>query len=267
MTAAATAPARGARGTAEPSVARLTLLHARFGLIETFRVPIAVIGTLVFPALALLFFVVPQRVVADDPAYATQAVISLSVFAVMSNALFSFGLNTAENREKPWDPYLRTLPAPGIARVLAQILSTGLLGLAAIVPVVIVGGLFTAAEAPAWRVLAGIVALAVSAVPFMLIGTAIGYAMPFKAAIAVIQIVMFGLAFIGGLFLPPVLFADWLDAISTFTPSRQAREFVIWAVQGGSLEWWVWTGILVWTAVSLVAALLLFRRDEGRRYR
>lgn len=250
-----------------PSIGRLTLLHARYQLVETLRVPIAVIGTLVFPALALLFFVVPQRVVADNPLFATQAVISLSVFAVMSNALFTFGLTISENREKPWDPYLRTLPAPGIARVLAQILSTGLLGLAAIIPVIIVGGLFTAAEASALRILAGLVALAVSAVPFMLIGTAIGYAMPFKAAIAVIQIVMFGLAFIGGLFLPPILFADWLDTISKFTPSRQARELVIWAVQGGPLEWWVWVGIIAWTVLSLAAALLLFRRDEGRRYR
>lgn len=250
-----------------PSTLQLTVLHARYGLVETFRVPIAVIGALVFPALALLFFVVPQRVVADNPEYATQAVISLSVFAVMSNALFSFGLTIAENREKPWDPYLRTLPAPGTARVFAQILSTGLLGLVAIIPVIVVGGLFTAAEASALRVLAGLVALAVSAVPFMLIGTSIGYAMPFKAAIAVIQIVMFGLAFIGGLFLPPVLFADWLDTISKFTPSREAREFVIWAVQGGPLEWWVWVGILAWSAVSLAAALVLFRRDEGKRYR
>lgn len=110
---------------AAPSVVRLTLLHAKYGLIETFRVPIAVIGSLVFPALALLFFVVPQRAVADSPEFATQAVISLSVFAVMSNALFSFGLTIAENREKPWDPYLRTLPAPGVARVFAQVISTG----------------------------------------------------------------------------------------------------------------------------------------------
>ena len=75
---------------APPSTMRLTLLHAKFGLVETFRVPIAVIGTIVFPALALLFFVVPQRSVAENPEYATAAVISLSVFAVMSNALFSF---------------------------------------------------------------------------------------------------------------------------------------------------------------------------------
>ena len=89
----------------------------------------------------------------------------------------------------------------------------------------------------------------------------------FKAAIAVVQIVMFSFAFIGGLFLPPLFFAPWLDAVSQFTPSRHARELVIWAVQGGRLVWWVWVGILVWTAISLALALLLFRRDQGKRYR
>ena len=248
------------------STMSLAMLHAKYNLIETARIPIALIGSLVFPALALLFFVVPQRTVANDPLFATQAVISLAVFAVMSNALFSFGLTIAENREKPWDPYLRTLPAPGLSRVLAQVFSTGMLGLAAIIPVIVIGGLFTAAEAPPTRILAGFAAPAVSALPFMLIGICIGYSMPSKAAIAVVQVVMFALAFAGGLFLPPILFADWLNTLSMFTPSRQAREFVIWAVQGGELEWWVWVGILVWTVLGFAAALLLFRRDEGRRY-
>ena len=50
------------------STARLTLVHAKYSLIETTRIPIALIGTVVFPTLSLLFFVVPQRVVAENPA-------------------------------------------------------------------------------------------------------------------------------------------------------------------------------------------------------
>jgi len=248
-------------------IARLTVLHAKYAMIETFRVPIAVIGSLVFPALALLFFVVPNRFVADDVTMATQAVVSMSVFAVMANGFFSFGLTIAENREQAWDPYLRTLPAPGIVRVLAQIFATGAMGIAAIIPVIAVGGLFTAADASVLRILFGLVVLAVVAVPFMLIGACIGYAMPMKGAIAVVQVAMFGFAFGGGLFLPPVLFADWLNTLSMWLPSRQARELVIWAVEGGQLEWWAWVGIFAWTAGLLVLALVLFRRDEGRRYR
>ncbi|SEB96156.1 ABC-2 type transport system permease protein [Paramicrobacterium humi] len=245
---------------------RLAGVHAKYALIETFRIPIAVIGSLVFPALALLFFVVPQQTVAQNPLYATQAIISMSVFAVMSNALFSFGISISEDREKPWDPFLRTLPVPGMARVLSYVFSIGAMGLVAIIPVLVIGALFTAAEAPLPRVLFGFVMLAVSALPFMLIGVAIGYAFPSKAAIAIVQVVMFGFAFAGGLFLPPLMFADWLDTLSKFFPSRQARELVIWAVQGGALEPWVWLGLLAWLAVTAALALMLYRRDEGRRF-
>ena len=45
----------------------LAVVHARFQFLETVRIPIAVIGNLLFPSLALLFFVIPQRAVADDP--------------------------------------------------------------------------------------------------------------------------------------------------------------------------------------------------------
>ena len=262
-----TATAPGGRGASLRRIARLSLVHARFNLIETVRVPIAVIGSLVFPALALLFFVVPQRAVADDPAFATQAVIALSVFAVMSNGLFGFGISIAENREKPWDPYLRTLPAPGIVRVAGLVLATGTLGLVAIVPLVVIGALLTAAEASIGQVLLGFLALAITGLPTMFIGMAIGLSLPSKAAIAVVQVVMFALAFGGGLFLPPMMFPSWLDTLSRFLPTRQARELVIWAVQGGSLEWWAPVGALVATAVLLALVLVLIRRDQGRRFR
>jgi ABC-2 type transport system permease protein len=249
------------------STAGLTLLHTKYSLLETLRVPIAVIGTIVFPALALLFFVVPQRSVAGDEQSATQAVASMAVFSVMVGSLFSFGLGIAENREKPWDPYLRTLPAPGISRVLAHVLSTGLMAVIALVPLVVIGALLTAARATPLELLAGLLAIILAGLPFMLLGICIGYAFSTKAAIAVIQILFFTLAFAGGLFLPPLLFPDWLNAISQFLPSRQARDFVIWAVQGGELEPLTWLGLVGWIVLLLAAALVLFRRDEGRRFR
>ena len=249
------------------STIALTATHAKYTLIETTRTPMAIIGSLVFPALALLFFVVPQRVVADDPVYATQAIVSMSVFSVMVGSLFSFGLNTAEARQSPWDPYLRTLPAPGIARVLAQVLSTGLITLVSLVPILIIGAIFTSASATPLQVVLGLLAIAVAALPFMFLGLCIGYAFSMKAAIAIIQVAFFALAFAGGLFLPPQILPGWLEVLSRFLPSRQAREFVIWAVQGGALEWWVPVGLAAWIVALLTLTLVLYRRDEGRRYR
>lgn len=246
---------------------RLGMLHTKYTLLETLRVPMAVIGPVVFPALSFLFFVVPQRAVVENAEFATQAVIQLMVFAVMVNALFSYGLNISQARETPWEPYLRTLPAPAGARILGQVFSTGLVGAASIVPLLVLGAVLTEATTDLAGLAFGLLALALSGLPFVFAGIAIGYAMPFKAAIAVIQILMFGLAFAGGLFLPPMLFPDWLDTLSRFLPSREARELVIWAVQGGEMPLLELAGSIVWTVLLLALALVLYRRDEGRRYR
>lgn len=249
------------------STLRLTALHARYTLLETVRVPIAVIGSLAFPALAFLFFVVPQRSIAGDSALAAQAIVQMMVFAVMANALFGFGIGIAQARETPWDPYLRTLPAPGAARILAQVITTGAMGIAALVPVLVLGMLFTSAHAEPAGVALGALALVVASLPFLFAGVAIGYAMSMKAAIAVAQIAMFGLAFTGGLFLPPALFPGWLELASRFLPSRQARDAVVQAVLGGEVPWWAWAGVAVWTVLLGALALWLYRRDEGRRFR
>lgn len=251
------------------TVAALPLyaMHVRMLVIETLRVPIAVIGSMAFPALSLLFFVVPNRAVAEDPVFATQAVASLAVFAVMVSALFNLGLTVAENREKPWDPYLRSLPLPAAVRISAQLTSTAMLSFLSLVPVLVVGALATEASVSSMGLIAGLAVLALTSIPFLLLGASIGYAFSSKAAIAVIQVGMFGFAFGGGLFFPPQFFPEWLELLSRFFPSRHARELTLAAVEGTTPELWMLAGALIWTVATAALALWLYRRDEGRRYR
>ena len=268
MSTSSTAPA-AVEQSARATVPALPLygMHVRMLVLETLRVPIAVIGSMAFPALSLLFFVVPNRTVADDPVFATQAVVSLSVFAVMVSALFNLGLTVAENREKPWDPYLRSLPLPAAVRISAQLTATAMLSFLSLVPVLIVGALATDATVSVLGLIAGLAVLALTSIPFLLLGAAIGYAFSSKAAIAVIQVGMFGFAFGGGLFFPPQFFPEWLETLSRFFPSRHARELTLAAVEGTTPELWMLAGALIWTLATAALALWLYRRDEGRRYR
>lgn len=69
----------------------LVLVHARYRILETTRVPIALIGTVAFPALFMLLFVVSNRTVAGDPTFATTATAQMSFFAVVSAYAFNLG--------------------------------------------------------------------------------------------------------------------------------------------------------------------------------
>src|SRR6185295_6587180 len=92
----------------EPAM-QLALVHARYQMLETLRIPIAVVGSAFFPAASMLFFVVPFA--GDQPVAATYATASMVTFAVMTNNLFQYGIGVAEDRAHPWDPFTRTLPA------------------------------------------------------------------------------------------------------------------------------------------------------------
>jgi ABC-2 type transport system permease protein len=238
-------------------------LHWRYLLLEQIRVPIGLVSAAAFPALSLLFFVVPFDYGAEGE---TAAIVGLSVFAVMSSFLFTFGVGVADDREKSWDPYLRTLPAPAWPRIAGRILSGATFALVAIIPVVVVGALFTQATTTLPRLVLGMVAVVVAGLPFLLGGLAIGYSLPVKAALPVTQLIFFPIAFAGGLLLPPQLFPGWLEAISLVTPARGARDLVVWAVLGTPPDTLALVVLVGWVLLTLGLALWAYRRDEGRRF-
>lgn len=246
---------------------QLALVHARFQFLEMVRIPIAVIGNTVFPALVLLFFVVPNPGVAGNPVAATAAVAQLAIFAVMSTCLFTYGVGVAEDRAQPWDSYVRTLPAgpgPRLAGRLLNGLGFALLGL---LPVLLVAALFTEATVTPGQFVAGLGVLLVGAMPFLFGGFAIGYLMPVKAALAAAQLLLFPLAFAGGLFLPPAMFPGWLDSVSTMLPTRGARDLLVSVLTGAPPSTLAVLLLPVWIVVTALLAGWAYQRDEGRRFR
>jgi len=267
MTTAPQSPAAAPTSGGLVTPLRMTWLHLRFQFLESVRIPMAVIGNMLFPALAMAFFVVPQQEVAQNPLWATTAVAGLAMFAVCSASLFSFGLGVAEDRQLPFDPYVRTLPAGPGPRMAARIVNSAIFAVLGLLPLIVVAWLFTAATVTVLQLLAGIAVILVALVPFVLLGMAIGYSMPAKAALAVVQVVLFPLAFAGGLFLPPMMFPAWLDAISKLTPTRAARDLLDQALTGTTPYAGAWLVLLGWTVVFAVLAVGAYRRDEGRRFR
>jgi ABC-2 type transport system permease protein len=252
--------------TSPVSGLRLSVVHFRYGFLETVRVPMAVLGTMLFPALALLFFVVPQKLVAGDPVAAAAATAQLAVFAVMSTSVFTYGIGVAEDRALPFDPYLRTLPSGPWPRMAGRVLNGTTWSLLGLVPPILIAAFLTAASVTLAQFVAGVALAMVSGVPFLLIGLTIGYLLSSKAAVAIAQVVVFPLAFAGGLFMPPDAFPAWLNTLSTGLPSRAARDLVVSAVTGDALPTAALPVLAAWTVVFAVLTAYAYRRDEGRRF-
>jgi ABC-2 type transport system permease protein len=244
---------------------RLALVNARFTLIETVRIPIALIGTVFFPAITMLFFVVPFA--GDDPIGATFATASMVTFAIMTTNLFQYGIGVAEDRAQPWDPYTRTLPSGPGPRFLGRVLCGLLLTFVSLTPVVIIAAVATEASVTAGELIAAAGTVVVIAIPFTLLGLTIGYALPSKAAIAVAQVLFFPLAFAGGLLSAPGDAPGWVEAIAPYVPTRGAVE-LMWATVGEfTVDKTAMVSLVAWSVVFAALAAWAYRRDEGRRFR
>lgn len=246
----------------------LHVLHARTQLLETSRVPMAVIGSVLFPVLSFAFFVVPTEA-ADDPVIATAATAQLAVFAVMNASLFGYGVGVAEDRALPWDAYVRTLPVGAGPRMTGRVVAGTTMSALGVLPLLLLAAVATQASVTVLGLVAAAGALVLASLPFLFGGLAIGYTLPVKAAMPVAQLLLFPLAFAGGLFLPPETFPAWLDRLSGFLPSRVGRDIVVSAATGDPSAASTQDGVVLafWVVVTIVLAAKAYSRDEGQRFR
>jgi ABC-2 type transport system permease protein len=242
----------------------LTLTHARFQLLETVRIPIALIGSAFFPAASMLFFVVPFA--GDDPVAATYATASMVTFAVMTTNLFQYGIGVAEDRAQPWDPFTRTLPAGPAPRFLGRIGAGLVMMLISLLPVVVIAALLTEATITLPRFLLAVGTTAVIAIPFILMGLGIGYSMPSKAAIVVAQVLFFPLAFGGGLMSTPGSAPGFVQSIAPYLPTGGAGGLMWSAVGERPIDAGSVLTLVGWTIALAAFAVWAYRRDEGRRF-
>lgn len=241
---------------------RLALLHARFETLELVRYPSFIVPTLLFPALFFLFFVVPgaEREQADE------LMATYMAFAFLGVAFFQFGVGFAVERVSSWALYLRTLPVGAGPRLTGRVASALVFSVAAGLVVVTVATATTAARlGPSeWVALMG--ALVAGAVPFALLGMALGYLTSPKGALPIANVLYLALAYLGGLWTGPERLPRAVEAISPAIPTHAYAELVIAAATGSPLRADS-LSLLGWGLAFGLVAAWAYRRDEGQRYR
>jgi len=234
---------------------RLLAAEVRASLLELLRYPAYSIPTLLFPA--TLYLVVAGRSRVDPAA----RMVGFAAIAVLGVAFFQFGVGIAHERSRPWERYLRTLPAPPSARVLGRVLSALIFACASAGAVVLAAGAKGVAL-PGSLLGAFAGALLLGAVPFALLGVSIGYAVPARAAIPLANLLYLPLAYLGGLWSGPRAPPHLPAAL----PTRSWADLV-WAAAGErAFSISALVALATWTGVFGLTAVWCYRRDEGERF-
>lgn len=220
-------------------------------ILKAFRAPEFILPTLIFPVAFYMLFAVVLTSGTEHSAY---LLATYGIFAVMGPAIFGFGVAVANERMMGWLDLKRAVPAPPFAYILAKVKTTLLFASMAVALVYIVGGFMGGVALPrsTWALLLFTHILA--AIPFILIGLLIGFLFKANAAIAIANLVFLGLAALGGLWMPIMVFPETMQKIATWLPSYHLGEIAL-AISGAPGERDVMFHICVVAMMSVVLAI------------
>jgi ABC-2 type transport system permease protein len=241
---------------------RLFAAHLRAGALELLRLPSFSVPTLLLPSVLFLLFAAGRTKDESEGALA-----GFAAMAVLGVAVFQFGAGIAIERGYPWEAFVRTLPGSPATRMAARVEAAVGFAAAATTLLVATALVTTEVSLSATRWLALLTALTLGAVPFSLLGIALGYWAPTRAAVPIANLIFLPLVVLGGLWTGGQYLPERLDAVSRGVPTRPWAEIVWAAAEGGAWPWWAPAALAAWTVAFGLLALWGYRRDEGERFR
>jgi ABC-2 type transport system permease protein len=241
---------------------RLAVAHARAETAQLVRYPAYAIPTLAFPAILMLLF--GSRFDRGEP---ERMLAGFAATALLTVTFFQFGVGIATARTTPWETYLRTLPVSATIRLAGRVLSALLFAAATVGVVTVVGTTVYGAGMAAWRFGALTLALLAGSIPFALLGVALGYWLPPRAALPIANIAFLPLVIGGALWARPEGIPHGADVASQTLPTRSWMEVLDSVATGDhALPLHHVAALAVWSGVFFAAAWLGYRRDEGERF-
>jgi ABC-2 type transport system permease protein len=241
---------------------KLVLAYANASVQQLARMPAYAVPTLLFPSLFFLLF--GARFADDDPVWLTAGFAATAVLGV---AFFQFGVGLAIERASPWERYARTLPVGAPTRLAAQVLAATAFAAVSAGAVVILAAAVTGQPLRPLGYAALAVALLLGAVPFALLGIALGYVVSPRAALPVANLLFLPLVVAGSLWTPPERLPTSAERLTALVPTRAWADVLAPAAAGAPPPLAEVATLAGWSALFAAVAVLAYRRDEGERFR
>ncbi len=242
---------------------KLFLAHLKLQLKKTFRNPAFWAPTMLFPAMFYVFF---GSTMSPDGIYSKFAIASFCIYAVVGVAFYQFGAGIAQDREEEFSTWVKTLPASSLPNSLAQASSAIILALGAVMLVIGASHIFGKTQLAFNSTLAVLAVCLLISIPAALMGIALGYATSAKAASALANLIFLPLAFLGGLWIPPIAMPEIVKSISIWTPTRQMAEFAWSAVELKLPDMQYILGLGAYTLAFAMLVFWLVKRDGKKRF-
>jgi ABC-2 type transport system permease protein len=152
--------------------------------------------------------------------YVAYYMVAMAAFGAMTAVLMGNAERIAREREKGWVRQLRLTALPGRGYVTAKIAAAATVSLPSILIVLILGATVKDVHMAAWQWIAIAASTWAGSLVFAALGVAIGYLATADAARPISMIFYFGLAGLGGLWVPVTGWPHWVQTAIGYLPGR-----------------------------------------------
>jgi len=189
--------------------------------------------------------------------------MSMTAFSLIGTAVSQFGIRLSYERKDGWMRLLRLTPLPVEVYIGSKVLSTLAVNLVVIgilfpLAAVIYGLQLTAAQ---WLLCAAW--LWIGSLPFLALGALLGTVKNADATIGIGNVLLMGMAIVGGLWMPLEQLPGWMQAVGQWLPSHQYAQGA-WKVLAGGLPGIEEIVVLLgYGIVFMLASGYLYRRQDA----
>ncbi|MFD9207986.1 ABC transporter permease [Streptomyces sioyaensis] len=190
--------------------------------------------------------------------------VSMAAFGAMTAVLLGNSERIAKERENGWVRQLRLTALPGRGYVAAKMAAAATVSLPSILLVLLVGAVVKGVRLEAWQWLAIAVGTWLGSFVFAALGVAIGYLATGDAVRPLSMLCYFGLAFLGGLWMPLTFLPQWAQNVAEWLPTH-AYAALGTAVEAGGAPHGKDIAILAgYLLVFAGGAAWLYRKDTRK---
>lgn len=223
-----------------------------------FRQPGFWIPTVLFPVMLYAFFGAQS----GGGLWAKNAMASFTVYAVLGVGFFQFGVSVAQDRESHFATWQRSLPGGIINQWIARVLASLVFVAIAVSLVIAMAIALTDIELSVVALSRLIIVCLLSSVTAIFMGIALGSLSSARAVVPLANLIFLPLAYLGGLWVPPMVMPSTINAISQWTPTRAMGELSWAAINGDPWETRYLLLLLLWTLAAIALAGLARTRHQ-----
>jgi ABC-2 type transport system permease protein len=211
----------------------MVLEQVRAEFMQNMRLPEFLMGTIAIPVILFFMFGVPNasQTFPDGTRIGTLMMVSFGAYGMLTLALFTFGVDIANERGRGWHRLIRATPLPGWVYFVGKFMMALLFAALTLLAMFAVGYLFAGVRQPFIRWVQMFGVLLTGALAFSTLGFALGYLTRPKAASVIANLVFLPLSFVSGFFFPLSQLPEFIQQLAPYLPTYHFGQLA-WLIAG-----------------------------------